>query len=171
MTVDPRLRTTLGDDIEETRNIEETLNAAASREISVLPPGRKLVFLMDNGHEFFASDLPRRYTVTVKSSGPFGAIEPLTYVIDLAVLEHSLLNTDFLEWSMRTLAKESVKQRKAHEKQATATANLFRTLTRELRAWRSGQQEVDQSGRRPEINPPDDACSRAHTSAHDDPSG
>ncbi|WP_219509275.1 hypothetical protein [Nonomuraea ceibae] len=50
-----------------------------------LPPGRKIEALFDIGWQFFAKDLPRRYTVTVEADGPYGAVEPLTYLIDLEI--------------------------------------------------------------------------------------
>ncbi|MEU6334855.1 hypothetical protein ABZ839_10460 [Streptomyces cellulosae] len=143
LTVDPPLRSTLG---EET---EATLNAAVTRKISVLPPGRKLIYLMDVGHQLFSSDLPRRYTVVVKASGPFGPVEPLTYTIDLDVLKSSLLNRESLEWSTHVLAEETKKARKAHEKQANAMSQLFRTLATELEARRADT---------PEIEPPDNSA-------------
>ncbi|MFT9477882.1 hypothetical protein [Streptomyces sp. 11-1-2] len=135
VTVDPPLRSTLGDDV------EQTLNAAVSREIPVLPPKRQLTFLVDVGHKLFASDLPRRYTVVVKSAGPLGVVEPLTYTIDLDVLQHSLLNRESLEWSTHVLAEESKKARKAHEKQANAMAQLFRAVANELEARRTESPE------------------------------
>ncbi|MFD5657062.1 hypothetical protein [Streptomyces hirsutus] len=142
LTVDPPLRSTLG---EET---EVTLNAAVTRSIPVLPPGRRLLFLMDVGHKLFSSDLPRQYTVVVNATGPFDAVEPLTYIIDLEVLKNSLLNRESLEWSTHVLAEEAKKSRKAHEKQANATSQLFRTLAAELEARRAN------SGEPPEIEPP-----------------
>lgn len=150
VSVDPPLRTTQG------AEAEEILNAAVTREIPVLPPKRQLIFLMDVGHKLLNSDLPRRYTIVVHSSGPFGEVEPLTYTIDLDVLKNALLNRDSWEWSTHVLAEEAKKSRKAHEKQADATTNLFRTLTNELRAWRDSSPEITPGGN-PEINPPDGA--------------
>ncbi|MGW5448532.1 hypothetical protein [Streptomyces asiaticus] len=100
---------------------------------------------MDIGHKLFASDLPRRYTVVVESMGPFGVVEPLTYTIDLDVLRHSLLNRESLEWSTHIIAEESKKARKAHEKQANAMAQIFRTLANELEARRTGSPEIEPS--------------------------
>ncbi|MEW2321668.1 hypothetical protein AB0926_11260 [Streptomyces griseoincarnatus] len=139
MTVDPPLRSTLG---EET---ETDLNAAVARKISVLPPGRKLIYLMDVGHALFSSDLPRCYTVVVRASGPFGAVEPLTYTIDLDTLKNALLNRDSVAWSMHTLAEEAKKARRAHEKQARSTAQLARTLADEIEARRAERNGASQS--------------------------
>ncbi|MEV5514463.1 hypothetical protein AB0L50_16345 [Streptomyces flaveolus] len=137
VSVDPPLRSTLGEDI------EQTLNAAVTRVIPVLPPKRQLTFLMDVGHELFDSDLPRMYSVTVKSSGPFGEIESLIYTIDLDVLRHSLLNRESLEWSTHVIAEQAKKATKAHQKQADATTHLYRVLTNELEARRSDSPQID----------------------------
>ncbi|MET9309223.1 hypothetical protein ACFY65_26170 [Streptomyces cellulosae] len=125
LKVDPPLRSTFGADA------EATLNAAVTRKISVLPPGRSLSFFMDVGHKLLNSDLPLRYTVEVKSGGPFGAIEALTYTIDLGMLKDSLVSTESLEWSTRQISKEAEKIRKAYEKQATATAKILQSLSGE----------------------------------------
>ncbi|GCD33700.1 hypothetical protein OEIGOIKO_01423 [Streptomyces chrestomyceticus JCM 4735] len=135
VSVDPPLRSTLGGES------DQKLNAAVTREIPVLPPKRQLIFMLDVGHRLFASDLPRRYTVVVQAKGPFGAVEPLTYTIDLDVLRHSLLNRESLEWSTHVLAEEAKKARKAHERQANATTRLLRQFADELESRRSPESE------------------------------
>ncbi|MEV0139344.1 hypothetical protein [Streptomyces globisporus] len=130
LTIDPPLQSTLGG--EEAA----TLNQAVTRKISVLPPKRQLMFLMDVGHRLFASDLPRLYTVVVNSSGPFGSIEPLVYAIDLDTLKHSLLNRESLEWSTHVLAEETKKARKVQEEQADSMGRFFRKVSEEIEARR-----------------------------------
>ncbi|MFE4417698.1 hypothetical protein [Streptomyces sp. NPDC056817] len=130
LTVDPPLQSSLGDDT------AAELNAAVTRRISVLPPKRQLIFLMDVGHGLFSSDAPRLYTVRIESSGPFGPIEPLTYTIDLDVLKHALLNRESLEWSTHVMAEEAKKARKAHEKQADAMVQLFQKVANRIEARR-----------------------------------
>ncbi|MGW4220684.1 hypothetical protein ACWEJZ_27170 [Streptomyces bacillaris] len=88
------------------------LNAAASRVIPVIPPGRMFGYTMDVGSGFFADpQLPRVYTVTVDAKGPRGPVETLTYVIDLNVLAGSALNADSIEWSTKRIADELKKMR------------------------------------------------------------
>ncbi len=142
LTVDPPLQSALGDET------AAKLNAAVTRKISVLPPKRQLMYLMDVSHKLFESDLPRIYTVVVNCSGPFGPVETLTYTIDLDALKHGLLNRESLEWSTHVLAEESKKARKAQEKQADAMGRLFRKVAEEIEARRPDDNEP------PEIEPP-----------------
>ncbi|MGW0987911.1 hypothetical protein ACWD46_17030 [Streptomyces sp. NPDC002486] len=134
LSVEPPLQSTLGVET------AATLNEAVTRKISVMPPGRSLMYLMDVGHKLFSSDLPRRYTVVVDASGPFGPVETLTYTIDLDVLKSSLLNRESLEWSAHVLAEESKKARKAQEKQADAMGQLFRTVSEQIEARQSDDE-------------------------------
>ncbi|WP_327655669.1 hypothetical protein [Streptomyces sp. NBC_00483] len=126
LSVEPPLRSALG---EETA---AKLNEAVTRKISVLPPGRSLMYLMDVGNRLFKSDLPRQYTVVVNASGPFGAVETLTYTIDLEVLKASLLNRESLEWSTHVIAEESKKATKAQKEQAEILEKLFRTASERI---------------------------------------
>lgn len=135
LQVDPPLQSSLG---EERSGI---LNQVAARPISVLPPGRALSFVMDVGHQMFSSDLPRVYTVTVRAAGPFGPVEPLTYVIDLNMLSESLLDRESVEWSTHVLAEQSKKSVRALEKQANNMASLARKVSEALDARRSPSEE------------------------------
>ncbi|MFJ8929100.1 hypothetical protein ACIRLA_21230 [Streptomyces sp. NPDC102364] len=126
LSVEPPLRSALG---EETA---AKLNEAVTRKISVLPPGRSLMYLMDVGNRLFKSDLPRQYTVVVNASGPFGAVETLTYTIDLEVLKASLLNRESLEWSTHVIAEESKKATKAQKEQTEILEKLFRTASERI---------------------------------------
>lgn len=142
LMVEPPLQTSLGDEA------AAKLNAAVNRKIPALPPKRQLMFLMDVGHKLFASALPRTYTVVIDCSGPFGSVETLTYIIDLDVLKHSLLNRESLEWSTHVLAEELKKARKAQERQADAMGHLSRTVSEEIEARRPENNDP------PEIEPP-----------------
>ncbi|WP_329501522.1 hypothetical protein [Kitasatospora herbaricolor] len=64
---------------------------ALSRPISMLPPGRRLVYPFDNHHRWEAGNLPMEFDVTVDATGPAGPVEQLTYKIDLQVLTESLV--------------------------------------------------------------------------------
>jgi hypothetical protein len=51
--------------------------------LSSLAPGRRLQWKVDMAHRLFDQGLPRVYTVSITGEGPFGSMEPLTYVVDL----------------------------------------------------------------------------------------
>ncbi|WP_162795809.1 hypothetical protein [Nonomuraea lactucae] len=51
--------------------------------IALMPPRRRIELFFDRTFDLVPSDLPKTYTVTVEADGPFGAVEPLTYKIDL----------------------------------------------------------------------------------------
>ncbi|GAA3957543.1 hypothetical protein GCM10023085_45050 [Actinomadura viridis] len=53
--------------------------------IPLMPPGRRMEWFFDMTPARFSSTLPMHYTVTVEADGPFGAVEPLVYQIDLAI--------------------------------------------------------------------------------------
>ncbi|WP_125527124.1 hypothetical protein [Streptomyces sp. WAC 05379] len=111
ITVSPPLATTRGDEA------TAKLNAAVSRVIPVIPPGRMFGYTMDVGSALFADpQLPRVYTVTVDAMGPRGAVGTLTYVIDLNVLADSALNNDAVEWSTKRIADELKKIREMQAK-------------------------------------------------------
>jgi multidrug efflux pump subunit AcrA (membrane-fusion protein) len=111
IAVTPPLATSRGDEA------AAKLNAAASRVIPVIPPGRMFGYSMDVGSGFFADpQLPRVYTVTVDATGPRGPVETMTYVIDLNVLADSALNADSIEWSTKRIADELKKIREFQAK-------------------------------------------------------
>ncbi|MDN3249731.1 hypothetical protein [Streptomyces sp. ZSW22] len=85
ISCDPPLVSGWGDDL------TEMLHRALSRSIPMLPPGRRLEFLLDNQDRFQNSDLPTSYTFTVESEGPGGAVEPLEYVVDFGTWAESLM--------------------------------------------------------------------------------
>ncbi|MEU1172113.1 hypothetical protein [Streptomyces microflavus] len=58
---------------------------AVSRTIPMLPPNRRLVYAFD-GPQRWGGDLPMRYDFTVEAHGPQGAVETLTYTVDLETL-------------------------------------------------------------------------------------
>lgn len=66
------------------------LHRALARPVSVLPPGRHLVYAFDS-HRRWSTALPMEYNVTVDTLGPAGPVEQLTYRIDLVVLTESLV--------------------------------------------------------------------------------
>ncbi|MDP9850283.1 hypothetical protein [Streptosporangium lutulentum] len=53
--------------------------------IPFMPPGRRINLFLDFGYKRLNSDLPTGYIVTVNAEGPYGAVEPLIYKIDLGI--------------------------------------------------------------------------------------
>ena len=53
--------------------------------IPFMSPGRRIEWFFDVGFKRLDSDLPKVYTVTVDTEGPFGRVETLTYRIDLSM--------------------------------------------------------------------------------------
>lgn len=85
ISCDPPLVSGWGDDL------TEMLQRALSRTIPMLPPGRRLEFLLDKQDRFENSDLPTAYTFTVESEGPSGSVESLEYVVDFGTWAESLM--------------------------------------------------------------------------------
>lgn len=63
---------------------------ALSDPIAVLPPGRRLTYAFDT-YQRWSTGLPEQFDVTVDANGPAGAVERLTYRIDLGVLAKALV--------------------------------------------------------------------------------
>lgn len=85
ITVDPPLVSASGD------RYTERVQRGLARTIPMLPPGRRLKWALDVSSTRFSSDLPTAFTFTVQSKGPFGDIEPLTYLVDIASWQETLL--------------------------------------------------------------------------------
>lgn len=67
----------------------EVLRQVLSRPISMIPPGRRLTYLFDD-HDRWETDLPSVYVFTVRAEGPYGAVEPLEYTVDISTWAESL---------------------------------------------------------------------------------
>ncbi|MDX3135408.1 hypothetical protein PV367_37730 [Streptomyces europaeiscabiei] len=134
VTVSPPLQTTQGDET------ATQLNQAVARKIAMMPPGRRLMFRMDYGGTFFASTLPRLYTVVINSSGPFGPLEPLTYTLDLNILENALLDRESLEWSTHMMAKEAKRANGLQERQLGIMGQVFRMMNEEVEVRREARR-------------------------------
>lgn len=52
--------------------------------IASLPPGRSLVWPLGQAFNLMTDQSPQAHTFTVTADGPFGAVPPLTYVVDMA---------------------------------------------------------------------------------------
>ncbi|MEV0228688.1 hypothetical protein [Nonomuraea sp. NPDC050786] len=131
---EPPIQTSMdGDDRER---LADTL--IFTQGIPHLPPGRKIEALFDIGWQFFQKDLPRRYTVTVEADGPYGAVEPLTYLIDLEIyrkLRHLTVKT------LHQQVQEIEKLRKAVEEVAKELAHPRREA--EAAEWRRGRRATE----------------------------
>ncbi|MGW6874585.1 hypothetical protein ACWGHA_19850 [Streptomyces xanthophaeus] len=76
-----------GDQPDLTRVVQGIL----ARTIPIVPPRRRLTFLLDNQERFENTELPRVYTFTVNVDGPEGAVETTEYVVDLDAVKWALL--------------------------------------------------------------------------------
>lgn len=76
--IDPPLKA-----IDQLQDRAETAQDLLERGISSLPPGRTLVWPLGQGFNILAGDGPKKHAVTVTADGPFGPVQPLTYVLDL----------------------------------------------------------------------------------------
>ncbi|MFJ6543507.1 hypothetical protein ACWDO7_12415 [Streptomyces sp. NPDC003656] len=85
---------------------DERIARAIARKIPHLPPRRRLEWYFSFGPRFFErTDLPRQYTVTVRATGPGGPVEPLTYVIDLDVIQGMALDRETVAAKLDLIAK------------------------------------------------------------------
>jgi hypothetical protein len=92
----------------EREDWDEKIARAVSRKIPHLPPRRRLEWFFTFGPRYLANpDLPRQYTITVKANGPGGAVEPLTYVIDLDVIQGMALDRETVVAKLDTIAENT----------------------------------------------------------------
>lgn len=77
-TIEPPLEA-----IEQLKDRAETAQDLLARGISSMPPGRTLVWPLGQGFNLLNGTGPKRHNITVMCDGPFGAVPPLTYVLDL----------------------------------------------------------------------------------------
>lgn len=87
-----------------TRVIQQVL----VRTMPMLPPHRRLTFLLDNQERFQNTELPRVYTFTVNADGPAGAAETLEYTVDLDAMAWDL-------WETRPTKRPEVKLTKIEQ--------------------------------------------------------
>lgn len=89
----------------ERRDWDEKLARVVGRKIAHLPPRRRLEWYFAFGPRFYDNpNLPSQYTVTVRANGPNGVVEPLTYVIDLDVMEAMALDRESVVAKLNTIA-------------------------------------------------------------------
>ncbi len=51
-------------------------------------------------------DLPREYTFVVNATGPSGPVERMTYVVDVGVIEETVLNPETVEGQLKALTAQ-----------------------------------------------------------------
>ncbi|WP_328788256.1 MULTISPECIES: hypothetical protein [unclassified Streptomyces] len=83
--VDPPLESGWGEDL------TEMLARAFSRTFPMLPPRRRLEFLLDEQERFQNTDLPTAYTFTVRCEGPYGPVEDMEHVVDFGTYAGTLI--------------------------------------------------------------------------------
>lgn len=98
--VSPPLRSSFGTEY------EQALASVIARKIKSIPPGRTIIYNLDMAFNVLdpARGLPHIYTFRVEASGPFGAVEPLEYVIDLSVWQDSAYNRETVEGQLTEIA-------------------------------------------------------------------
>jgi hypothetical protein len=72
-------------------HLTERLQRAVASTIPVLPPGRRLTFAFDVYGRREEKSLPMQFDFTVDAKGPAGPVEPLTYRVDLNMLQGVLI--------------------------------------------------------------------------------
>ncbi|MET9690425.1 hypothetical protein ABZY81_18405 [Streptomyces sp. NPDC006514] len=83
--VDPPLESGWGEDL------TEMLARAFSRTFPMLPPRRRLEFLLDEQERFQNTGLPTAYTFTVRCEGPYGPVEDMQHVVDFGTYAETLI--------------------------------------------------------------------------------
>ncbi|MFJ6480413.1 MULTISPECIES: hypothetical protein [unclassified Streptomyces] len=83
--VDPPLESGWGEDL------TEALARVFSRTFPVLPPRRRLEFLLDEQERFQNTDLPTAYAFTVRCEGPYGPVEDMEHVVDFGTYAETLI--------------------------------------------------------------------------------
>lgn len=134
ITVDPPLVSASSD------KMTERVQRGLSRTIPMLPPGRRLKWAFDVSSRRFASDLPTAFTFNVESKGPFGDVEPLTYLVDISSWQETLLGehpSAKVEKALDDIAANVSALTRAY-KEVNARTNQERTDREELRRLLGG---------------------------------
>ena len=77
-TIEPPLQA-----IDQLKDRAETAQDLLARGVSSMPPGRTLVWPLGHGFNLLSGSDPKIHKIVVTCDGPFGAVPPLTYVLDL----------------------------------------------------------------------------------------
>jgi hypothetical protein len=94
--------------------------------IPTMPPHRRMVYLFDIASSRFNVDLPMRYEFTVTADGPFGAVPPMVYDVDLGPMRDAWVGLpttkdviDAIKKAGNSLAEISKTLNRASEKTPT----------------------------------------------------
>jgi hypothetical protein len=79
VTVDPPLVA-----IDQLKQRFETAQTRLAKGIRSLAPGRSLMWPLGQGFNLLKDEGPQAYTFTITADGPFGAVPPMTYVVDMS---------------------------------------------------------------------------------------
>ncbi|WP_282703707.1 hypothetical protein [Streptomyces sp. CC219B] len=100
--IDPPLRTTLGS------GQEVALARVLCRPILAMPPRRRILYNVGLGKDIFTADqpFPQKYSVKVDAEGPLGAVETLTYEVDLGLLKGAAVESETIVGQLMKIAKK-----------------------------------------------------------------
>ncbi|MCX5215578.1 hypothetical protein OG689_41225 [Kitasatospora sp. NBC_00240] len=118
---------------------------ALSRPISMLPPGRRLVYPFDTHQRWDAGNLPMEFDVTVDATGPAGPVEQLTYRIDLQVLAEALVGERPHQRIESSLGEIADKVEELASKYGQANSEAIRAEHRREREGREEREECQSS--------------------------
>ncbi|GAB2606595.1 hypothetical protein GCM10027168_44310 [Streptomyces capparidis] len=77
--------------VEDEPDLTQVIQQVLARTIPMLPPRRRLTFLLDNRERLRNTELPRVYTFTVTADGPAGPVETLEFTVDFDAVAWVLL--------------------------------------------------------------------------------
>ncbi|WP_262705526.1 MULTISPECIES: hypothetical protein [Streptomyces] len=121
----------MGDQPDVTQVIQQVL----ARTIPMLPPRRRLTFLLDNSERFKNTELPRVSAFTVNADGPAGAVETLEFTVDLDAVAWVLLEN----WPTKQLEAKLGKIEQAVRALGRDERRSSPTGTRALYVWGSNE--------------------------------
>ena len=116
---------------EETGHALEVL----TRGLPSLPPGRTFTWNLGSAFQIVAGDEPKRYALTIEADGPFGALEPLTYTVDVDDIKQTRALPD---GSLHLVAEAVAKTTKSIDAIAGTLATRERNRARARERRREG---------------------------------
>lgn len=122
-------------------DLTQVMQEILARPIPILPPRRRLTFLLDNQERFQNARLPRVYTFTVDANGPEGKVETAQYTADLDAVKWVMLE----DRPTKHLEDKLVKIEKAVHALGPDNRRSFppRPLPAPVRQQRSGSDDTE----------------------------
>ncbi|WP_392900725.1 hypothetical protein [Streptomyces sp. LN699] len=137
ITVDPPLESGWGEDL------TQMLTRAFSQTFPMLPPRRRLQFLLDDQNRFQREDLPTAYTFTVRYEGPYGPVEDMEYVVDFGTYAETLLLNAPLEGVEKRLGEIRKELKSLTDSYGKSNAPAIREeVEREVRRLRERYEQA-----------------------------